>query len=70
MPIITEYIYRSLTNNSLSVHLQEFPLQGSSLPEGGLGGHFSQAQTIVRAGLSARSKRSIRVRQPLASLKI
>ena len=31
---------------------------------------FSQAQTIVRAGLAARSKRSIRVRQPLASLKI
>ena len=31
---------------------------------------FVQAQTIVRAGLAARSKRSIRVRQPLASLRL
>ena len=74
MPIVTEYIYRSLTGSTTSVHLQDFPQQLiqwiSMQSDMLLQNKFSQAQTIVRAGLAARSKRSIRVRQPLASLKI
>jgi isoleucyl-tRNA synthetase len=69
IPIITEFIYRALTKDDTSVHLQSFPVYNRFTQEKGLN-KFAQAQTIVRAGLAARSKHSIRVRQPLALLKL
>ena len=75
MPIISEYIWRTLTNSTLSpdhselnsVHLQDFPsLELSANKE--LSDQMNAAQDIVRMGLAARGKKNIRVRQPLSNL--
>lgn len=71
MPIITEYIWRSLTwdasNNSL--HLQDFP-HSEGYYDAKLSQAMGFAQDIVSTGLAARSKHNLRVRQPLAELAI
>lgn len=69
MPIISEYIWRTLTSDSQfnSVHLQDFP--SLNIPTNKeLADQMNAAQTIVRMGLAARGKHNIRVRQPLQSL--
>ena len=69
MPIITEYIWRTLTGDTQinSVHLQDFPsLELSANKE--LSDQMNAAQDIVRMGLAARGKKNIRVRQPLSNL--
>lgn len=69
MPIITEYIWRTLTGDTLenSVHLQDFPVL-SLQHNTEISDQMNATQNIVRMGLAARGRKNIRVRQPLSSL--
>ncbi len=82
MPIITEYIWRILTQSVIasdsaaihnkwkdlnSVHLQLFP-NPEIVINTELSDQMNITQDIVRMGLAARGKKNIRVRQPLSTL--
>lgn len=69
MPIITEYIWRTLTGDATtnSVHLQHFP-ELTIEKKNDLADQMRATQDIVRMGLAARGRKNIRVRQPLPSL--
>jgi len=84
MPIVTEYIWRTLTNRTSfwdateessqlqqslnSVHLQDYPNDWGHIIDTSLQTDMNLTQTIVRMWLASRSKKNIRVRQPLSTL--
>jgi len=69
MPFISEYIFRTLTEE-ISVHLTNFPSPDTNIINFELEESMNKVQKIVSSGLSRRSKKSIRVRQPLNSVTI
>lgn len=72
LPLISESIYLGLTskNNSNSVHLEKFPKLESINIDIELVDIMDQVLDICSIALFIRSKENIRVRQPIASLKI
>ncbi|MBN19006.1 MAG: isoleucine--tRNA ligase [Chloroflexi bacterium] len=74
MPFITEAIYLNLSqNNNLqkdSIHLQDYPVCDKTKIDPELSNATSLAMKISSLGRSARSKASIKVRQPLDSIQV
>ncbi len=72
MPFIAENIYQGLTNTNPenSVHLQYITYPNHTLVSNTLNSDMEIASDIVSIGLALRSRKNIRVRQPLATLTI
>lgn len=70
LPLITEHIYLGLNSGQSSVHLADFPALNNVLPDKNLVEVMDQVLDICSSALFIRSSENIRVRQPLASLKI
>ncbi len=72
LPFTLEAVFRGLTGEKGSVHLEEFPAELAEYKTKDT--NLAQAMDFVRdvcnAALSVRNKTNIRVRQPLHSLKI
>jgi len=69
MPFITEYIYGVLTGKE-SVHLTDWPVAHFQESDRELLEKTKQAQDIISILLAARSRKTIRVRQPLQSITV
>lgn len=69
-PFISEEIYRSAGGKKISVHLEDFPKFSRDIKAGSLLKEMETARNIAALALVERSKAGIKVRQPLASLKI
>jgi isoleucyl-tRNA synthetase len=73
MPLISEHIYLALTDGKKledSVHLRDFPNLDKAVFDQDLVIVMDQILDICSSGLFIRNTENIRVRQPLASLKI
>ncbi len=69
MPFLAEEIYKNLTGEE-SVHLESFPkVEQESINEE-LNTEMNFARQIVTSGLAIRAKNSVKVRMPLAKLKV
>ncbi|MEK9154651.1 MAG: class I tRNA ligase family protein [Patescibacteria group bacterium] len=70
MPFISEGIYKSLTSGR-SVHLENWPKAAKLTPQDNkIIENMKSARQVASSALQARAKNGIKVRQPLASLKI
>lgn len=69
MPFVAEEIYKNLTNRE-SVHLADFPQADEKLIDDDLNEKMQLTRRFVKMGLAARARVGIKVRQPLAELKI
>ncbi|MCX6762638.1 MAG: class I tRNA ligase family protein, partial [Candidatus Moranbacteria bacterium] len=78
-PFVAEEIYKNLMEGSrlrqgsgepLSVHLADFPQADEKLIDDDLNEKMQLTRRFVKLGLAARAKVGIKVRQPLAQLKI
>lgn len=69
MPFVTEYIYQVLTGKE-SVHLTDWPTAHLQDTDKELLQKTKQAQDVISIVLAARSRKNIRVRQPLQSVTI
>lgn len=69
MPFISEDIFRGLTNKE-SVHLEYITRPNRHLVDNDLNRDMEICEHIVSLGLALRSRKNIRVRQPLASVTI
>jgi len=76
-PFIAEEIYRNLQltihnlqPENLSVHLAEFPEADEKMVDEKLNQEMQDARAIITEALQLRAKAGIKVRQPIASLKI
>lgn len=72
-PLISEMLYRELTEQSTlkalpSVHMTEYPNFDESLINPDLEEMMGLTQRIVSLGRAARTRRNLKVRQPLAKL--
>ncbi len=69
VPFLAEAIYQNLKTDEMpeSVHLCAWPQANEKLRDANLETQMSRARRIVTAGLQARNKAQIKVRQPLAS---
>lgn len=67
-PFVSEEIYKNLTGNQ-SVHLEDWPLSQDSLLDEKLEVEMATAREVVEMVHSDRKENSIKLRQPLASLK-
>lgn len=67
VPFLAEAMYRSLKQTDMpqSVHLCDWPTFHAELYDAELEKEMALARNIVRAGLQARNKAKIKVRQPL-----
>lgn len=72
MPFMAEEIYLAANGKrrEASVHLQEWPKTNKKLIDKKLLAEMAKVRKICSLGLEARQKAGIKVRQPLASLKI
>ncbi|MCX6813444.1 MAG: class I tRNA ligase family protein [Candidatus Azambacteria bacterium] len=68
-PFLAEYIYMELGNNN-SIHLADYPNANSKFIDIGLEFQMTLVKNISAQALALRAKAGIKVRQPLASLKI
>ena len=68
-PFVTDYIYKDLTKQE-SVHLSDWPKYDKNLIDEKLNQEMQLAKNIVSLWLSWRARNKIRVRQPLAWVKI
>ncbi|MEN8252447.1 MAG: isoleucine--tRNA ligase, partial [Patescibacteria group bacterium] len=68
-PFIAEEIYKNLTNKE-SVHLVEFPVSDEKLIDEELNIQMQSVRDIISEGLKLRARTQMKVRQPLAELKI
>lgn len=69
MPFLSENIYQGLTGRE-SVHLEYITLANKHLVANDLNRDMDICEHIVSLGLALRSRKNIRVRQPLASVTI
>jgi isoleucyl-tRNA synthetase len=70
-PFITEEMYLKLKQDGpISVHLCDYPAFDEKLINSELDDEMAEARDIVNLALAERSKIGIKVRQPLASLKV
>lgn len=67
MPFTADAIYKNLTGKK-SVHLEDWPKANSKLTKTDLNKKIHVVRTIVSLALAIRSKRNIKVRQPLSDL--
>jgi len=72
-PFIAEEIYlhvNHLGGSPSSVHLQDWPKVNKKLIDNQLEEEMEQVRSIVTAGLALRKERQLKVRQPLAGVKL
>lgn len=67
-PFMAETIYRNLTGEKESVHLQDYPKCDESAINEKISVKMNFVRQAVEVGLSARAKFGIKVRQPLSKL--
>jgi isoleucyl-tRNA synthetase len=68
IPFLSEEIYKKLTENKESVHLEDWPKAEESLIDKDLNSIMENARRIVGLALAERSSFGIKVRQPLNSI--
>jgi isoleucyl-tRNA synthetase len=68
-PFIAEEIYKNMTGEE-SVHLVDFPVADEKLINENLNEEMNQTRAIITEALQLRAKAGVRVRQPLAELRI
>ncbi len=69
MPFLSEEIYKNLTDAE-SVHLEVYPIANKDLINEKVSNEMNLVRQIVTLGLAIRAKNSVKVRMPLAKLKI
>ena len=69
-PFITDHIYQAISREKESVHLEDWPTANKELIDKSLEEKMAQARKIVAQALAKRAEAGIKVRQPLASLRI
>ncbi|MDO8555430.1 MAG: class I tRNA ligase family protein [bacterium] len=69
-PFTTEYIYREMRGSLESVHLEDWPDISGKVIDQKILDDMKEVRGIVSSALQLREKAKIRVRQPLASLKV
>lgn len=69
IPFVTEHVYRNLTSHE-SVHLEYFPAFDRFAVSPQLLADMKKTKELVTLGLALRSRKKLRVRQPLASITI
>jgi len=71
-PFLAENIYQQIKSEKdlESVHLEDWPKVNEKLIDNGLEKKMEETRKIVALALAERAEKEIRVRQPLASLKI
>jgi len=69
MPFISEEIYRNLTGKE-SVHFENYPVADQSLINEKVSNEMNFIRQIISLGLAIRAKNSLKVRMPLAMLKV
>ncbi|WP_061960492.1 isoleucine--tRNA ligase [Demequina flava] len=69
LPLLTEEVYRGLTGER-SVHLTDYPVALDAWRDDSLGGVMDQVREVVSSAHALRKAEQIRVRQPLALLKV
>lgn len=69
LPLVTEEIYTGLTGKK-SVHLADFPYVATWQNDADLISQMDTTRDVCNAALAIRSKNNIRVRQPLAFVRI
>lgn len=74
MPFVTEEIYQNMKSwrkgKKESIHLSEWPEIDEGMIDKKIEKEMELARQIVEAGLAQRNEKSIKVRQPLASLTV
>ena len=70
MPFLAEDIYRQIGGPLESVHLENWPEFEKELIDEKLLVQMAEARKIVEQGLAARAEAGIKIRQPLASLRV
>jgi isoleucyl-tRNA synthetase len=74
VPFLTETMYKNLvpegSGNEVSVHLQDFPQADPSLIDEDLSRDMEALLRLVKLGSAARNSVKIKVRQPLAEMKV
>jgi isoleucyl-tRNA synthetase len=73
MPFLAEVMYRSLAANGSakrSIHLADFPAVDESLIDANLSADMDALLRLVSLGSAARNKVKIKVRQPLAEMRV
>ena len=71
MPFLAEYIFqKTYEGNIKSIHLESWPVQNKKLIDKLLEEKMQEVRAVVTLALAERTVKSIRVKQPLASLKI
>ncbi len=69
MPFLAEEIYKNLTGKE-SVHLEDYPAANKDLIDEKVSDEMNFARDVVTLGLAIRAKNSLKVRMPLAKLKV
>ncbi|PJE57525.1 MAG: isoleucine--tRNA ligase [Candidatus Portnoybacteria bacterium CG10_big_fil_rev_8_21_14_0_10_38_18] len=70
MPFVSEYIYKELDREKESVHLEDWPKVNKKLIDKKLEEKMQKVRDICSAVLQKRAEEGIKVRQPLAEIKI
>ncbi|KKQ38959.1 MAG: Isoleucine-tRNA ligase [Candidatus Moranbacteria bacterium GW2011_GWF2_37_7] len=69
-PFLAEYIFHNLEGHEKSVHLENYPRVDKKLIKRELVGEMALVRKIVALGLKLRAQNKLKVRQPLAKLKV
>jgi len=70
MPFVADYIYQELGGDKESVHLEDWPKINKKLIDKELEEKMAQVREICSLALQKRAEANLRVRQPLAELRI
>ncbi len=70
MPFLAEVLYKKLSKNCESVHLENWPSYNQKLIDYNLLKHMDTVREIVTIGHDLRNKSLIKIRQPLQKLQI
>ncbi len=70
MPFLAEKMFQNLCPNPTSIHLSDFPQFDESLIDADLSADMNHLLAMVTLGLASRNKAKIKVRQPLAEVRI
>ncbi len=65
IPHIAEEVYKNLSDNKESVHLEDWLETNEKLIDSKLSQKMAEVRNIVSSGLAARAEKGIKVRQPL-----
>lgn len=69
-PFLAEYLFHSLEGHEGSVHLEDYPKVNKKLIDKELVEQMALVRKVVALGLKLRAQNQLKVRQPLATLKV